>query len=76
MSSLCVKETVCKGLEWVHLAQDTVHWRAVVSTERELWFLLKICNSDNRIKVKVQAPKTECTYSSTLSLTSALDGGG
>ena len=22
----CLKETACKGLHWVHLAQDTVHW--------------------------------------------------
>ena len=50
----CVKETVCKGLDWVDVAQDTVHWWAFVSTKRELWILLKIDNSDDRLKFKVK----------------------
>jgi len=86
VSSLCVKETACKGFDWVDLAQDTVHWWALVSTEKELWILLKIGNSDDRLKVKVngevhprtdlEGPEMKYTYTSTLSLTSAIDGSG
>jgi hypothetical protein len=27
------------GVEWIQLAQDRGQWRAVVSTEMNLWFL-------------------------------------
>jgi hypothetical protein len=33
---LDLKETECEGVEWIHLAQDRVQWRAVVDTVMNL----------------------------------------
>jgi hypothetical protein len=30
--TLNLKDKVCKGVEWIHLAQDRDHWRAVVNS--------------------------------------------
>jgi len=28
----------CKGVDWMHLAQNRDHWRALVNTVMNLWF--------------------------------------
>jgi hypothetical protein len=32
-----LKETEWKGMDWIHLAQDTDQWRALVNTEMNVW---------------------------------------
>jgi len=55
-----LKKQLARCLDWVHLAQDTIHWWAFVSTERELLILLMIGNSDDRLTVKGKVqPRTE-----------------
>jgi len=31
-----VRETGCEGVDWIHLAQDRGHWRALVDTVMNL----------------------------------------
>jgi len=30
------KETVCDGLDWIHLTQDRIQWRTLISTVMNL----------------------------------------
>jgi hypothetical protein len=31
-----LKEIVCDGMDWIHLANDTVQWRALVNTVMDI----------------------------------------
>jgi len=31
-SKMDIKEQGCKGMDWIHLAQDTDQWQALVNT--------------------------------------------
>jgi hypothetical protein len=33
-----LRKTGCKGVDWIHLAQDRVQWQALVSTVMNLYF--------------------------------------
>lgn len=33
---MCVKETVCEGMDWIRLPQDRVRWQATVNTVTNL----------------------------------------
>jgi hypothetical protein len=33
---ISLKEVGCEGVDWIHLAQDRIQWRAVVNTVMKL----------------------------------------
>jgi hypothetical protein len=39
-----VKEIRCEGVNWIRLAEDRIHWWAVVNMVMNLWVLWKVGN--------------------------------